>query len=116
MSGPAFHETSVYAVYQYLAVGGNWFVRTPLDISDGQHAYYECMNIARTLVVYVESDEDVQYKFDMSTSDTIDENDMRLQKNALHVLRIPLSLGKRPIVHFKQVRSAAVGKIRLIER
>lgn len=108
---------SAFAALQFYAAGGNWWIRDALDVSSQQHAYLYLTAVTRTIKVFVESGEDVLYRFDNSSADTIEAaNGAILEKNKEHVILVPLRIDLRPYIHFKQVASHATGKIRIVER
>ena len=89
-----------------------WDVQTALDISDQAHAY---SNVSSANQICIESESEVNFRFDSSTSDTISANDdPTIPANTLIFLKVPKGVGGTIIFHVKQVTSAASKSLKIV--
>lgn len=93
---------------------GGWTVNARLAIGSAAHAYQELD--ASTTQIGIWSDSEVYFRFDTSTSDTIDTGrDLILLPSTLTFINVPKNVGSSIVVHFKQVSSVATKYLRIVE-
>ena len=89
-----------------------WDVQTRLTISSAAHV---TSDISSASQICIESDSEVYFRFDSSSSDTIvANNDPTIPANTLTFLKVPKGVGDTIYVHFKQVSSAASKFLKIV--
>ena len=109
--------------YRALAASGlDYRPQTRLTISDQAHVTitYDWDEGADFIQLMIQSDSDVHYRWDASSSDTISaNNDLILFADTLYILSVPIKLAKRTkadiFFHLKQVTTASSKFVRVVK-
>jgi len=111
---PYNQEYAAAEALNFALRGGGWSVGTALNIAAQAHRYVQVGAGTRSLLI--NAGEACYYRWDQSTSDTINTaNDLVIPANQETLLIVPYNLGAQPVVHFKALESITTATLRYVE-
>ena len=89
-----------------------WDVQSRLTISSAAHV---TSDVSAANQICIESESEILFRFDSSTSDTIvANNDPTIPANTLVFLKVPRGVGDTIIFHAKQATSASTKYLKIV--
>tara|TARA_R100000808_G_C2146767_1_gene154691 strand:+ start:2395 stop:2730 length:336 start_codon:yes stop_codon:yes gene_type:complete len=89
-----------------------WDVQDRLTISSAAHV---TSDVSAANQICIESESEILFRFDSSTSDTISaNNDPTIPANTLVFLKVPRGVGDTIIFHAKQATSASAKYLKIV--